>query len=567
MPFGLTGAPATFQRFINDTLRNELDRFCSAYLDDVLIYSKTREEHTEHLRTVVQRLQDAGLYAKISKCEFFVPETKFLGLIVGRDGIRMDSNKVKAVVDWKTPRTLTDVQAFIGFGNFYRRFIRDFSKIVAPLVNLTKKTVPFQWTDACEQAFRRLKSAFTSAPILAPFNWEKDVVLETDASDYVSAGVLSQYGDDGLLRPVAFYSKKHSETECNYEIYDKELLAIVRCFEEWRPELEGTPYPVRVLTDHKNLEYFTSTRILNRRQARWSEFLSRFNFKIVYRPGKQGAKPDALTRRSEDLPSEGDPRLQHQSQVVLKKENFEPTATTVTAAVTSRHEPPRTVLTLPPKIDALLKEAYAEDPEIQKIRDAKTGELRVRGRQVQRYRGITLAECGERGGTLFYRDRVLVPDHDELKAEILRQFHESPAAGHPGRDRTLTAVEREYIWPAMRAYIEQWVRNCDTCARTKPWRDRPQGLLRRLPIPLRNWTDISMDFITGLPECEGYDAILVVVDRRSKMCHFVPCRTTCDAEGLARLFVDNIFRLHGTPLYRRLRPRTTVYCPILATPR
>jgi len=137
------------------------------------------------------------------------------------------------------------------------------------------------------------------------------VILETDSSDFVSAGVLSQYDDNGVLHPIAFFSKKHTATECNYEIYDKELLAIVRCFEEWRPELEGASSPVQVISDHRNLEYFMSTKLLNRRQARWSEFLSRFNFKITYRPGKQGEKPDALTRRSADLPKGGDERLLH----------------------------------------------------------------------------------------------------------------------------------------------------------------------------------------------------------------------------------------------------------------
>ena len=160
------------------------------------------------------------------------------------------------------------------------------------------------------------------------------MILETDASDFVSARVLSQYNDEGILRPVAFSSKKHSAVECNYEIYDKELLAIIRCLEEWRPELEGTETPVRVLTDHRNLEYFMSTKMLNRRQARWSEFLSRYNFRIIYRPGKQGEKPDALTRRSEDLPKEGDERLQRQSRIVLKKENFEDQAVPLTLPTT-----------------------------------------------------------------------------------------------------------------------------------------------------------------------------------------------------------------------------------------
>lgn len=165
---------------------------------------------------MLQKLRDAGLFAKISTCEFFVPETKFLGMVVGRNGIRMDLKKVQTVRDWRSPTYLTDVQAFIGFSNFYRRFIRNFSKIVAPMVALTRKDTPFSWDHKCEHAFQSLKSAFVDAPVLLPFDWTKDVILETDASDYGSAGVLSQYDDDGVLRPVAFFSKKHTHGECNY---------------------------------------------------------------------------------------------------------------------------------------------------------------------------------------------------------------------------------------------------------------------------------------------------------------------------------------------------------------
>lgn len=239
MPFGLTGAPATFQRFMNDTLRSYLDLFCTAYLDDILIYSKTRKEHERHVRMVLQALRDSGLFVKLEKCEFAVSETTFLGMIVGANGIRMDPAKVKTIEEWEKPTCLTDVQAFIGFGNFYRRFVKDFSKIIAPMVALTRKGVKFQWDERCQGAFDKLKQAFTSAPILAPFDWEKEIILETDASDYVSAGVLSQYNEEGILRPVAYFSKKHSTTECNYEIYDKELLAIIDALKSGVPNWKG----------------------------------------------------------------------------------------------------------------------------------------------------------------------------------------------------------------------------------------------------------------------------------------------------------------------------------------
>jgi hypothetical protein len=167
----------------------------------------------------------------------------------------------------------------------------------------------FIWSDEYSKSFETLKQAFTTAPILRHFDYDREIIVETDASDYVSASVLSQYDDEGILHPVAFFSKKHTPAECNYEIYDKELMAIVRAFEEWRPELEGALHPMQVLSDHKYLEYFMSTKLLNRRQTRWAEYLSRFNFKIIYRPGKAGGKHDALTRRSGDLPQGGDERL------------------------------------------------------------------------------------------------------------------------------------------------------------------------------------------------------------------------------------------------------------------
>jgi hypothetical protein len=222
MPFGLTNAPASFQHFINDTLRNFLDVFCTAYLDDILIYSDSLAEHKVHVRQVLRKLKEAGLYLKPEKCEFHVQEVKYLGLIITTEGVRMDPAKVTAVREWETPSNLKDVQAFLGFANFYRRFILGYSKIVAPLTALTKKDRKFQWDAKAQAAFLQLKEAFCSAPILAHFDPDSECVVETDASDYVSAGILSQCGPDGLLHPVAYFSKKHSPAECNYEIYDKE---------------------------------------------------------------------------------------------------------------------------------------------------------------------------------------------------------------------------------------------------------------------------------------------------------------------------------------------------------
>jgi transposase InsO family protein len=527
MPFGLTNAPATFQTYINDVLRPYLDQSCTAYQDDVLVYSDDLESHRIHVRQVLEALRDAGLHLKPQKCVFHATEVPYLGLIIGRKGLSMDPKKVSAITDWSSPRNLKDVQIFLGFANFYRRFIKDYSKIVSPMTALTKKDTPFHWSDACEEAFQFLKDAFTTAPVLRHFDFDRPTTVETDASDFVSAGILSQRDDDGILHPVAYFSKKHTSTECNYEIYDKELMAIIRCFEEWRPHLEGSAHPITVLTDHRNLEYFMSTKNLNRRQARWSEFLSRFDFKIQYRPGKAGGKPDALTRRSEDLPKGGDERLRNMEQLVIKPFNLS------SLLLYADNLPV-------PDLENLWTTAYEEDPFPNAVLESLNQHARSHPK-------VSLADCSRRGDRLLFRDRLWVPNYDPLRLEILRTHHDIPAAGHPGRSKTLELISRSYFWPELRKDVDRYVANCHTCQRSRTGRHAPFGILRPLPIPTRPWEDISMDFITGLPWSDGFNSVWVVVDRLSKMRHFVPCRDTCTAEELATLFLDNIYRFHGLP--------------------
>ena len=368
-----------------------------------------------------------------------------------------------------------------------------------------------------------MKDAFTSAPILLHFNPEKQCIVETDASDYVSAGILSQYDDDNVLHPDAFFSKKHSPAECNYEIYDKELMAIIRSFEEWRSELESSPHIIQVLSDHRNLEYFMSTKLLSRRQARWSEFLSRFNFKIIYRPGKAGGKPDSLTGQSVDLPKEGDEHLQHQHQTILKPANLSIAATNATET-----------------LETLFQQAYITDP----IPNNILAEL-ASGKQRSKY--LPLAECTTDGIRLWFRERLYVPDSAELKIQLIRDHHDTPVAGHPGRSKTFELLSRLYFWPTMRKDVDRYLKNCHTCQRSRTSRHAPFGTLRPLPIPNRAWEDISMDFVVGLPWSDGFNAVLVVVCRLTKMRHFIPCRGTTSAQDLAQLYVNHVFRLHGLP--------------------
>ncbi len=228
MLFGLANAPSSFQHYINDTLREYLDVFCTTYLDDILIYSETLKEHRQHIHLILQALRKVGLYAEIEKCQFHVQEAIYLGLVISHKGIKKNPQKVETVREWPQPQNLKNVQSFLGFANFYRQFVDDYLHICAPLTALLRKRHAFSWSDACQMVFEQLKDAFTALSVLAYFDSEKAIILETDASDFISAGILSQYLEDGMtLQPVAYFSKKHTAAECNYEIYNIELLAII----------------------------------------------------------------------------------------------------------------------------------------------------------------------------------------------------------------------------------------------------------------------------------------------------------------------------------------------------
>ncbi|KAI0995327.1 hypothetical protein K3495_g12855 [Podosphaera aphanis] len=304
-PFGLSGAPATFQRYMNSILREYLDDFCTAYIDDVLVYtSGSKQEHDQKVRKVLERLMSAGLYLDPDKCEFAVKSVKYLGFIIRAGmGIQADPDKIRAITEWASPTTTTGVRSFVGFANYYRMFIPHFSEVAAPLTALTTKGVPFRWGDEQQKAFELLKSLFISAPILTQWNHEKATFLEADCSGYALGGALTQSDENGQRKVVAFYSQRLAPAERNYPIHDKEMLAIIRCLEQWDAELRSCS-KFTILTDHRNLQYFMTRQKLSERQARWSEYLSRFNFDLVYRPGKEAVVPDALSRRDQDKPKE-----------------------------------------------------------------------------------------------------------------------------------------------------------------------------------------------------------------------------------------------------------------------
>jgi hypothetical protein len=325
LSFELCNESIIYQHYMNDVFFDYLNDFVSIYIDDILIYNNFKKKHVKHVKKFLQRLRDPDLQVDIDKCEFFVHETKYLDLIVDRDEIRMNLEKVETILQWVTSQNLKQVQRFLRFCNFYKRFIRNFAKIVKPLIKLTRKNVSFLWNEACKQTFELLKRTIIEALILAHFDSKKQTYIESDSSNFVFAKVLSQMRKNDELHLVIFFSKNLASIECNYEIYDKELLTIVRCFEQWRFELLfiESDVSVKMLIDHKNLEYFMSIKQLNRRQSRWAQFLTDFHFVITYLFEKFNEKADSLIKRIEDVSNKKNDRQKQQNQILLSSERFD----------------------------------------------------------------------------------------------------------------------------------------------------------------------------------------------------------------------------------------------------
>lgn len=520
MFFGLCNAPATFQAMMNDIFRDYLaEGWLVIYMDDILLFSSKLEELQEHTRKVVQRLKEHDLYLKGEKCEFDQQEVEFLGAVIQPGHIAMDPVKLDGLKAWQTPRTVKDVQSFLGFANFYRRFIRGYADIAKPLNNLTRKDTTWEWSPDCEAAFQTLKQRFLDAPILVMPDPSKPFQLECDASKVATGAVLRQKGEDDLWHPCAYLSKSFTETERNYQIYDRELLAIIRALKAWRHYIDGAAHPVEILSDHKNLTYFRSAQKLNRRQARWSLFLSQFNYKLLHQPGKTLVQADALSRRSDH-----DPGIHDNEDVTL----------------------------LPGELFA--KAIHVDLQE--RIRDTTSRDKTV----MESLNGIwhlrkdpligRKEDWSMDDGIVLFKEKVYVPPDEELRREVVRNHHDPPVMGHPGIQKTFELVAREYWWPGMRQFVTQFVKGCATCQTTKVnTHPTNPGMM---PIPNqgnpRPFSTITMDYVTALPLSNGYDAIQVVVDHDvTKAIVLSPCTKETSAMDTAHMLVQDVYSRYGLP--------------------
>ncbi|SJL16884.1 uncharacterized protein ARMOST_20414 [Armillaria ostoyae] len=504
MFFRLTNSPTTFQWMMNDIFKDLISKGkVTIYLDDILIFTKDLDEHRRIVRRVLQKLRENKLFLKAEKCEFEVLETEYLGVIISEGQVRMDPVKLAGIAEWPTPTKKKELQSFLGFTNFYRKFIKNYSKVVRALTQLTGNA-EWTWGAAQNQAFQQLKKQMAEDVILAIPNRTGRFRVEADTSNGAIGAVLSQE-QEGKWRPVAFMSKALTATERNYEIYDKELLAIMLALAEWRHYLMGALEDVEIWTDHQNLQYFRKPQKLNRRQAHWVTELAEYHFILKHKPGTANVKADLLSRRSDHDQGEDD----NGDITVLSPEHFR---AMIMPTATETHERVRTA--------------------------TRQKELWDKGiaASLEHERGIT-----EKDGILYYDQRVYVPRHSSLRGEIISQSHDHITAGHPGIAKTRELVQREYWWPKIQKDIEAYIKGCETCQRTKSNTQAKSAPLHPNTIPTEPWTHISVDMVTGLPDSNGHDALLVVVDRFSKAIILVPCNVELSAEGWARILRDHVY--------------------------
>ncbi|GJV98588.1 hypothetical protein Tco_1553840 [Tanacetum coccineum] len=495
MPLGLTNAHAVFLDLMNRVCKPYLDKFVIVFIDYILIYSRNEKEHANHLRIILELLREEKLYAKFSKCDFWIHIVKFLGHLIDSQGLHVDPAKIKAVMNWTSPITPTEVRQFLGLAGYYRRFIEGFSKITKPLTKLTQKNKSYIWGEEQESAFQLLKQKLCEAPILALPEGNDDFIVYCDASLQGLGAVLMQ-----REKVIAYASRQLKPHEENYTTHDLELGAVIFALKIWRHYLYGTK--CTVFTDHKSLQHILRQKELNMRQRRWLELLADYDCEICYHPGKANVVADALSRKKQIKP--------------LRVRAL--------------------ILTVHPKLPSQILEAQNEALKEENVKN-------------ENLRGMDKSFEIRPDGTRCIKNRSWLPLFGGLRDLIMHESHKSKYSIHPGSDKMYHDIKKLYWWPNMKAIIAEYVSKCLTCSRVKAECQKPSGLLVQPEIPMWKWERITMDFVTKLPKTStGHDAIWVIVDRLTKSAHFIPIRATDSMETLTRLYIKEIVSRHGVPI-------------------
>nr|XP_051210878.1 uncharacterized protein LOC127328311 [Lolium perenne] len=491
MPFGLTNAPATFQSVMNSVFEKVLRKGVLVFMDDILVYTTTVEQHAKQLTEVFQVLRDQQLTLQRSKCSFAKQNLEYLGHVIGINGVATDSSKITAVKDWPRPKNLKELRRFLGLTGYYRKFIKQYGLISKPLTQVMRKGEVYQWTLVTEEAFQALKRALAQAPVLALPDFSQHFVVETDACQSGVGAVLMQQG-----HPVAYLSKALSPRNQALSTYEKECISILMAVEKWRSYLQHKEFVIR--TYQKSLLYLTEQRLGTGMQHKAFVKLMGLQYTIQYKKGITNAAADVLSR------------CQHSSELLA-----------ISAVV-------------PSWLDKLVI-GYNDDASTKKL----WTELSLSGTNAE---GFEL-----RDGVIRKKGRVWVGGNSLAQQHILQALHDSGIGRHSGTLATYQRIKKLFDWPNLKQSVQDFVQRYDTCQRAKAEHTKLPGLLQPLPVPPSAWHTISLDFIEGLPKSNGHDVIPFVVDKLTKYGHFIPLKHPYTTLQVAQAFVDNIYKLHGLP--------------------
>src|ERR1700682_1264598 len=516
MYYGTSNAPAFFQRTMRRDFASFLEQYkdnADQYMDDYWIATTDDEEgvalHIEAIHAFLGNCEKHSYFLKASKCEIMKKQITLLGWLVTGEGLRIDPTKVTGISEW--PRTLESVKQVrktMGVLGYQRPFIQGFAKIAKPIVELTKKGMPFEWTEERRDALETLIQKVTSAPVLAFPDLERPFELEVDASAYAVGAILFQRDEQDRKRDVGYFSKALKPAEWNYDIWDREFLAVIKALGNWRHILIGTPHKITVWTDHANLQYYRQPQKVNRRVARGINFMAEFPLELKHIAVRKN-RADPLSRR----PDYDDGSKDNEEVVALPDKLFV-----------------RTIQTS--GFDHMITDLQWQ--QAQKMAEWKKEYHLRRTKEGRFHKGIAM----------------VVPINEKLRKDLVELMHDSPTAAHPGVDKTHKALLRQYWWPGCKEFVQQYVKGCAICQANKPITHRNNPPLNPImpqegALPFQT---IAIDFIVKLPTSDGYDSIMTVTDHDcTKAVILVPCKETIDAEGVAKLFKDRIFPFVGLP--------------------
>ncbi|RDB15414.1 Transposon Ty3-G Gag-Pol polyprotein [Hypsizygus marmoreus] len=512
MPMGLRNSPATHQRRVTLALKDHIGKICHVYLDDIIIWSSSVEEHKVNVSLVLEALRAANLFCSLKKSILFTTEIDFLGHHISPRGIEADASKVERILNWPRPRSAKDVRRFLGLVRYIATFLpalAEFTSILTPLTRKECNTFFPGWSPTHQNAFDQIKSLIVSRECLTTINHDNPgankIYVTCDASLRRTGAVLSFGESWEAARPVAFESRQLRGPELHYPVHEQEMLSIMRAITKWRSDLLGTH--IHIYTDHKTLENFDTQRDLSRRQARWMEYLSQYEYTIHYIAGELNTVADALSR----LPDSCDPH---------------PSSSPVTAVFEIRSDP---------TFVSDIKSGYTSDPWCKSLITDMEKNL------IDEKLGIQLSN-----GLLFVGSRLVIPRFKDLRENLFRLAHDN--LGHFGGNKSYLSLRDDFYWPNMRRdLVRAYVPSCVECQRNKSCTTKPPGPLHPLPVPDKRFDSVAIDFVGPLPKDDGFDEIVTITDRLGTDIQIVPCSSSQSAEQFATLFFNNWVCENGMP--------------------